>query len=656
VSGTVLAQSWGLEKQREPSAWDLLAQLKSGGERMSLKRVFCLLGCIAGLSACETFQESNVYQVDTYVWDIPNISKNQRYFPEKDNPTLMRAALGTDVPDFRSDAFKKGVAPEEIFGLAFAGGGTRAATMALGQLRAFHELGWINKVHYISAVSGGAWAVTPYSFLPGNGTDTGPDSHAWKIHGNPSFGDRTFLGPYIPPEDIRWSEIKEEQPDGSLAKAISESWLGARTIWHLVSTFNDEAYATSVGDVFLKPFGLSKRVGFFGYQRETFALRPSSVEHSGLPLKNFHFLRCGRPYPIINATVITKGFRHTQDHLHRLEITPDYAGVPVRFNVPGTPVDNPPRFGGQYIQSFAYDLHKRLGAVDVKPFRRWRVETGGFTGSFSLADVVGVSGAAPQATLARVGIGNLGFPEYHLWPHETGADLQVPKRDFYHGDGGHLENAGLMPLLARQVQNIIVFVNTHAPIKCRKEGCEPVTRGYDIKDEVIAPYLVSFFKKLSKKGKYFHNQVIDEPDKKLSELVTSFETKKREGAPLIHCDEYDIMENKRFGVPRIEGYKPNICWIYLDRSDRWLNAIPDKKIREEYAVRKWRNLPHFKTFLPSLFKPAVVDLSDAEVNLGSNLAAWSVCEGADALRKGLSPGLKLELERGAASKCYPAYK
>src|SRR3954465_7942145 len=50
------------------------------------------------------------------------------------------------------------------FGIAFSGGGTRSAAAVLGQLRALHELKWLESVRYMSAASGGAWGAVPYAF------------------------------------------------------------------------------------------------------------------------------------------------------------------------------------------------------------------------------------------------------------------------------------------------------------------------------------------------------------------------------------------------------------------------------------------------------------------------------------------------------------
>ena len=42
-------------------------------------------------------------------------------------------------------------------GIAFSGGGTRSASATLGQLRGLEQNGWLARVRYMTAVSGGSW-------------------------------------------------------------------------------------------------------------------------------------------------------------------------------------------------------------------------------------------------------------------------------------------------------------------------------------------------------------------------------------------------------------------------------------------------------------------------------------------------------------------
>src|SRR5215468_2178099 len=49
-------------------------------------------------------------------------------------------------------------------GIAFSGGGTRAATATVGALRGLRQNGWLDRVQYLTAVSGGSWASVPFTY------------------------------------------------------------------------------------------------------------------------------------------------------------------------------------------------------------------------------------------------------------------------------------------------------------------------------------------------------------------------------------------------------------------------------------------------------------------------------------------------------------
>src|ERR1041384_3445948 len=54
----------------------------------------------------------------------------------------------------------------EDFGIAFSGGGTRSASASIGELRGLKKNGWLDKVRYVAAVSGGSWAAIPFTYWP----------------------------------------------------------------------------------------------------------------------------------------------------------------------------------------------------------------------------------------------------------------------------------------------------------------------------------------------------------------------------------------------------------------------------------------------------------------------------------------------------------
>ena len=75
--------------------------------------------------------------------------------------------------------------------IGFSGGGIRAYTAALGQLRGLWELGLLQHTRYIGGVSGGAWA-TMMSIYAQNITDYG-----------------SFFGEIRKPQDLTLSRLNE---------------------------------------------------------------------------------------------------------------------------------------------------------------------------------------------------------------------------------------------------------------------------------------------------------------------------------------------------------------------------------------------------------------------------------------------------------------
>jgi hypothetical protein len=100
--------------------------------------------------------------VSCKMWEVPEDSS---FFPERDDDELQAGDL----------------ASRPNTGIAFSGGGTRSAAATLGYIRGLNELNLLDNVRYVSCVSGGSWACTPFIYLPGDWTD------------------ETFLGQSIPP-------------------------------------------------------------------------------------------------------------------------------------------------------------------------------------------------------------------------------------------------------------------------------------------------------------------------------------------------------------------------------------------------------------------------------------------------------------------------
>ncbi|MGB7218564.1 MAG: hypothetical protein WBD07_07125 [Vicinamibacterales bacterium] len=494
-------------------------------------------------------------------------------------------------------------------GIAFSGGGTRSATATLGELRGLAQNGWLDRVRYITAVSGGAWAAVPFTF---------------------SKQERqVLLGRFDPPGRLVYKQVTDE-PSGSLAAAVVNSsfagpgfreavgQIGQSLVSSAFAEYQDDlkgllgklgggarsrTYARLLDTTFIEPLVPGGSGRFFAWDTETIgealALNPT--------LSYADFLAAGsddRPFLIVGASMVATHPNYDYPRLIPVEYTPLYAGVRQRFG----------RFGGTYIWSWAYGSSSletpANGIVDV---RRPASEP-----PFSLADVVASTGAAPQLFLllggpapraaaalqAAAGV----FPSFrHAVVREGRAS--VATETLPHGDGGFTDNLGLMPLLARHVGNIIVFVNTKSEFDENKD-------------------IEEFFRPVrdqTPEGDRSMNHVFDES--RYHELVAGFRDRLSRGQALVYCGRnWHVGSNEFYNISSYDGL--NICWVYNHAATRWEDELPPDvrallgETGENDTLGSFKNFPWYETFGQN--KPSAIKLTTAQVNLLANLTSWSV--------------------------------
>ncbi len=597
-----------------------------------LCKLMILLIVAFALSACAT-------EVHTRIWE----SAKSNGYPEHYDKHL-KEFLHSNITSQRNLRF----------GIAFSGGGTRSASATLGQIRALYQLGIMQKADYVSAVSGGGWTVVPFIYRPRN------------IKGE------NFFDEYVTPRKITTKNLRCNKKN-SMGDAIANTKFNffSNNIYYMgVVGRHDEIYARYLGNLFLKPFGLKCgfKTRFFTWTKEYWK-KNIKEDHPNLSEDDFLFVHDMRPYLIVNTTLMPFRSGNSRYFLP-LEITPAYVGVPIdaKLIIREENEDNEEQSKsnktielGGYIEPMAYDSRPPLNP-DTQHKNTVIIES--WSKRFTLSDVLASTGAAPQQTLHKTGIlkpitTNLGMPEFRYWGVKT-KDVNN-YFEYPHGDGGHLDNLGLLPLLARKVERILVFINTPTKYGYKKGRNKPS----------IDSGLVSLFnlKNNSNYSKVFrrhpHNIVFSE--NAFNRLIQGFDKKLEDhngepnrnipNSPLVYCDTYSIVENKRFNVTRTYDFKekktnhdkgvyaPKICWVYLSNAKAWLEEIEkntdiDNEIKYSILNKKgeFRHFPHYWTFANDLPKLTVIDKSHAQVNLLSNLTHWVVKMTANDITKYLGLG------------------
>jgi hypothetical protein len=448
-------------------------------------------------------------------------------------------------------------------------------------------LGLLDQARYISCVSGSSFPNTALAYLPAE-QDT---DH--------------FLGPIIAPQEMTAADLAEP-PQGAFAHAICDSGLAADYFLNVLKLAGDESYARTIGDNFLRPFGLDASDRFFSLDQRT--LKTILAHNPEMEAGDFYLMRPDHPYLIVNAIILRpKDAERPEDATPLpdkipLETTPLYMGV--RAVHPGAGQDGRD-LGGGFVEPFAFD--SRAPESGPGESGRVTVELGAARYRYTLADVVGTSGAAPAEGLVDDGLKFLGFPEFRYWsPPFAGTESEV---EYEFGDGGNLENLCLMPLLARKVRRIIVFVNTRRPLLGPGEG--EINRA-------IPPVFGL--------GPVRTPNAVFSPGKFL-DLVEGLQAAKMAGGSLLFKDTYRVQDNAFHGIQG--GWDVEILWVYNDRVPAWESALP-AAIRDQIGQGSLERFPHYKTMGEN--KPSIIDLRPEQALLLAHLSCWNITANEDVFK------------------------
>ena len=272
-------------------------------------------------------------------------------------------------------------------GVCFSGGGTRSYAATIGQLRGLAETGLLDRIGYVSAVSGGAWAATAHTYYAGSGQTTA---------------------------EILGGVAKSEELDMATLSRLSESELGTAATRDfrktLMSLHQSQAVAAeriwvqAVGETFLSPFGL-----FEADRGQAFTLDSVSAEdirRRNPAIGPLHQVRNGRdaPYLITHATLNWPSEGGSSAWKVGFEYSPLYCGSPVlhRLESKGQSVS----VGGGLVESYAFGCDPPLAPIDAAG--RITVEQ---EEPFTLADVVGATSAFRTADRD-----DRFYPHTQCWP------------------------------------------------------------------------------------------------------------------------------------------------------------------------------------------------------------------------------------------------
>ncbi|MGZ5621452.1 MAG: hypothetical protein ACXWFG_11360 [Methylobacter sp.] len=466
-------------------------------------------------------------------------------------------------------------------GIAISGGGTVSASLIMGYFYALQEMNVFDNIRYISGVSGGCWGSAPFCFLPENIEDT------------------TYLGgqKYQPAQLT--TEILAKVPDNSMTYAVTNADIVDKALEELL-LHPFSAYVRAVGGIFLEPFGINGTTRYF----TTDANAVSNIIKRNPQLKQSDFitLKDNRPFPIMNTSLMSQNDVDGSSNFP-CDCTPLYVGVKALHQGVGMKGQN---IGGAFVEPFGFNtpsadnVDQAKGTADVTPG----------TEIFSLCYPVGTSGEAlEQWVMANDPVPRLIFPSYSYWnPSDQVASPVVNAYDF--GDGGITDDTGVASLLARGVENIVVFLSE--PFDITVAQYEAI--GYNQIASLFGQQIYHW-----KNQAYVDanpNSLMLDPAK-FDALKANVQSQMAADGPVFWKDSYTVQANSWFGIAG--GWTCNILWIFNTVAPKWAEQLP-YDVESLLKTDELSDFPYVKVFKQN--PDTIIKLTPNQANMLGNFGYW----------------------------------
>lgn len=528
-------------------------------------------------------------------------------------PATINGSIYPSVPNtqFPETAFPEFNPAKKYVGIALSGGGPRAMSCAMGQMRALLSHPLYKYTGAISCVSGGSWFGTPFSFAP------------------ESFSDATLLGTQIPPSQLTLQALQQLDlynicfPLTAMTDSFIALVLGS--LYEIEKVPYNKLWSRMLNYFFLNPLKIDDAQTFFTLNNTT--LQKLLSQNVSLTRSNFYLLRNNRPFYIAGGTQnYPLGINQVMRHM---EYTAMYAGTPQQCGQVGP---NKEHYGYGYVDNVLFDTLKPqpTSATTANAYLNTN-PANSKQEPFLLCDQMGSTSSAPGSDLDFFNAPGW-FPQFNYWsPAYTGKE----STEFYSfTDGGNLENTGIIPLLRRQYSTIIACVNSELPLT----DIDSTTQDYV--DGIDAQVARLFGRMPLSNGFPVPKTQVFNDNGKFDALNQALHTAKANGKPLIYQDLYTIYPNNYFGVPAYpNGKTVEVIWIYNDMNKEWYNELPasvqtllKSTARDNYML----NFPNLNTVGQNQLKTLDVWIYQAlyytpqQINLLANMHYYNIWNGSSA--------------------------
>merc|ERR1719483_759639 len=511
-------------------------------------------------------------------------------------------------------------------GIAISGGGSRSMACAIGEIRALMDLGLMDDVRYISTISGGSWATVGYLF-----------NERVKSH----FGitDADFLGEIIPPEKLTMDNLRKYE-HGSFRKELTKAFISKILRLDLVDHWN-EVWLDFI-QYWLFDFLQIKPGTLFTFDENTEA----DIKKRNPDLANRDFVLSDPDKPYWIAGFILTGPKDFAPFKSDLSRGVFLEGSPL--SVGSTKV---------VVKSYDSQTHGKTGNYTlggmIEPFLFGTkdpkfVDGGEFVSVPKLPPVP----FALQNLTAASSFFLSGFTARYM-PHAVDIydnmnywspfDESLKQTDYLLGDGGCIENNGLIGLIARGVTNIVMFANSDHGLTTR-DVWDPVNGG--VKDEYFPDSIFTYFGIAANKTETFFyddNQVF--PRSAFTDYVHGLQDSITAGNGAVYTTKLTTVANPHWGIPA--GMNIRLTTMVLQRAFNWEKAVTDIKVKAGLYFKNetncqskvsggvFKNFPFYSTYTDN-------SQSIEQANLLANFCGWTVLNNADQFKQTLSPNARTE--------------
>ncbi len=504
-------------------------------------------------------------------------------------------------------------------GIAFSGGGARAYLTATGVLAALEELQLIEKTRYLTGMSGGAWAVTAFTFAQ-TGVTNG-----------------MLLGRITPPENITSDNLLIMDENYGM-RYFATKQPPNNFVNNTIPTFGE--WQAAIQYVYLDGPSIPKGVPF-SFDSQT--VSDIKKRNPSLKDENFVVMRRGKlPLPILGATVIGPAsmmpFTSWNRNYTLMEFTPLAVGVLKTQEVVYKTVDGKETTVdtvGGLIEPWAFSAYG-------PPTHALRSSRGGTTNLKLSATKVGpildlnfvISSSSFYGGCGIAGLDTLSVNErirlsdnVTYWsPAATGISNK-----FVLGDGGSLQNDNIISLIQRKVKRVICICSSSVVLQPREKWDPEVDALHSNHIDFFIPALFGLIpENMTTKDTLLYDvtksRIFD--SKEWIPLAKELQAALSRGKGVVVTRNLVTVRNEYYGIE--EGFEVKVLFYYLARATEWETALspamkelvqPEENgmdLSQERGSGPFINFPNYQT--------SFAGTSRERANLLANFAGWVVLE------------------------------